>query len=171
MVGRDDDAVREALEAIETTGRTNLNDIRGVVGLLRDDAELTPTPELSAIADLVDQCTAAGLPVSLEVRGEARDLPAMIELSGYRIVQESLTNTMKHAGPRAQAQILLDYAPTELHISVSDTGRGAAANGMGPGYGLIGMRERVEAFGGELHVGPQIGGGFRVEANLPVTAS
>ncbi len=171
LVGKDDDAVLEALGAIESTGRTNLNDIRGVVGLLRDDdAELAPAAELSAIAGLVDHCAAAGLPVTLSVVGEPRGLPAMIELSGYRIVQESLTNAMKHAGPRAKAAITLDYGSDELRISVTDTGRGAAASREHAGYGLIGMRERVEAFGGELHAGPRTGGGFVVEANLPVSA-
>ena len=170
LVGKDDDAVIEALGAIETTGRTNLNDIRGVVGLLRDDAELAPAAELSAIAELVDQCAAAGLPVTLDIQGEPRGLPAMIELSGYRIVQESLTNPMKHAGPKAEAAITLDYGTDELRISVTDTGRGAAASREHAGYGLIGMQERVEAFGGELHAGPRTGGGFTVRANLPVTS-
>ena len=170
LVGKDDDAVLEALGAIETTGRTNLNDIRGVVGLLRDDAELAPAAELSAIAELVDQCAAAGLPVTLAIQGEPRNLPAMIELSGYRIVQESLTNAMKHAGPKAKAAITLDYGADELRISVTDTGRGAAASREHAGYWLIGMRERVEAFGGELHAGPRAGGGFTVRANLPVAS-
>lgn len=169
-VGVDDDAVRSSIEAIETVGRTNLNDIRGIVGLLRDaNDDRVPNPQLSMISQLVDQCSEAGLAVSLVVLGDERPLPAMIELSGYRIVQESLTNAIKHAGPNASATITLDYQNDALSISVVDDGRGAAADRtLTPGHGLLGMRERVEAFGGALRTGPRAGGGYSVEVNLPV---
>ena len=172
LIGRNDDAVRDALATIETTGRTNLNDIRGIVGLLRADGDRSPAPELSRLDALVAQCTEAGLDVSLEVKGDRRQLPAMIELSGYRIVQESLTNAIKHAGPDASAAITLDYGSDALSIEVVDDGRGAAADrAPTPGHGLLGMRERVEAFGGILRTGPRVGGGFSVEATLPVVSS
>ncbi|MGI9607810.1 MAG: sensor histidine kinase [Acidimicrobiales bacterium] len=169
MVGRNDDAVRTALAAIEQASRVNLNDIRGIVGILREDVDLAPAPELRMVDTLVDHCAEAGLVVSLAVVGERRPLPAMIELSGYRIVQESLTNTLKHAGPQARASVTIDYRADEVEIAVIDDGRGAAANMTStPGHGLLGMRERVEAFGGELRTGPRSGGGYEVTATLPV---
>lgn len=172
LVGKDDNSVRDALAAIEKTGRTNLNDIRGIVGLLRTDGtEYAPAPELSMINDLVEQCSEAGLDVSLDVQGTRRELPPMIELSGYRIVQESLTNAIKHAGPAAQARVTIDYLDDALDIAVVDNGRGAAANSPEvPGHGLLGIRERVEAFGGRITTGPRVGGGFAVEARIPLGA-
>lgn len=172
LVGKDDESVRSALMAIEQTGRTNLNDIRGVVGLLRTDGtEYSPSPELSHLDKLVQQCSDAGLDVSLDVLGNPRTLPPMIELSGYRIVQESLTNALKHAGPAASARITIDYHDDAIDITVIDNGRGAAATTPStPGHGLLGIRERVEAFGGHIHTGPRVGGGFAVEARIPLEA-
>lgn len=167
-VGRDDDTVIEALATIEQTARSNLKDLRGVVGMLRDDGEArSPAPELSMVDFLVSQCGEAGLSVSLTVTGDQRVLAPMVELSGYRIVQESLTNAMKHAGPGAQATVTLEYEHDALRIAVIDNGRGASSDKTNPGHGLIGMRERVEAFGGRIHAGPRIGGGYSVEARLP----
>lgn len=170
LVGKDDEKVKAALAAIEHTGRTNLNDIRGIVGLLRTDGtEYAPAPELSMIDQLVEQCSEAGLMVSLDVNGTPRALPPMIELSGYRIVQESLTNAMKHAGPAARATVTIGYGSEILDIAVVDDGRGAAAQGtVTPGHGLVGIRERVEAFGGRISTGPRVGGGFAVEAQIPI---
>lgn len=170
LVGKDDESVRSALAAIEHTGRTNLNDIRGIVGLLRTDGtEYAPSPELSMLDELVEQCSEAGLDVSLDVVGTPRDLPPMIELSGYRIVQESLTNAIKHAGPSAHAQVTIGYLDDAIDIAIVDDGRGAAADSSStPGHGLLGIRERVEAFGGRLHTGPRVGGGFAVEARIPL---
>ncbi len=172
LVGKDDESVRSALAAIEHTGRTNLNDIRGIVGLLRTDGtEYAPSPELSMLDELVEQCSEAGLDVSLDVVGTPRDLPPMIELSGYRIVQESLTNAIKHAGPSAQAQVTIGYLDDAIDIAIVDNGRGAAADSSStPGHGLLGIRERVEAFGGRIHTGPRVGGGFAVEARIPLGA-
>ncbi len=170
LVGRDDEAVAEALAAIEATARTNLNDIRSTIGGLRSDAARTPLPELSRLPELVEQCAEAGLDVSLEVNGEQRSLPAMIELSGYRVVQESLTNTIKHGGPTASAAVTVDYRDDALAIEVVDDGRGAGATPETPGHGLLGMRERIEAVGGQLRTGPRQGGGYTVRAEIPVGA-
>jgi signal transduction histidine kinase len=172
LIGKDDESVQNALLAIEQTGRANLNDIRGIVGLLRTDGtEYAPSPELSQLDRLVQQCSDAGLNVSLDVLGTPRALPPMIELSGYRIVQESLTNAMKHAGPAATAKVTIDYHEDSIDIAVIDNGRGAAADTPStPGHGLLGIRERVEAFGGQIHMGPRVGGGFAVEARIPLGA-
>lgn len=173
LVGKDEESVRNALAAIEHTGRTNLNDIRGIVGLLRTDGtEYSPSPELSMLDELVEQCLEAGLDVSLDVVGTPRALPPMIELSGYRIVQESLTNAIKHAGPSAHAHVTIGYLDDAIDIAVVDDGRGAAADSpTTPGHGLLGIRERVEAFGGRIHTGPRVGGGFAVEARIPLGAN
>ncbi len=110
----------------------------------------------------------AGLPVELAVEGEIRELPSSLDLTAYRIVQESLTNTLKHAG-RTHAQVKLDYEPDWLVIDVLDEGRGVAAGAaVGGGRGLLGMRERVMIFGGELQAGPRAEGGFAVHARLPL---
>jgi signal transduction histidine kinase len=157
-----------ALEAIETTGRESLAEMRRVLGVLRGDddtADLAPAPGLDDFGRLLQQCEEAGLPVELEVTGEPRRLTPGLELSAYRIVQESLTNSLKHAGP-ARATVRLHYRPEMLELEVTDDGRGAATE-PGSGQGLIGMRERVDAFGGTLAVGPRPGGGFRVTASLP----
>ena len=170
LVGKDEESVKTALAAIEQTGRANLNDIRGIVGLLRSDGnKYAPSPELSMVEQLVDQCSEAGLSVSLDVQGTPRSLPPMIELSGYRIVQESLTNAIKHAGPTANAKVIIEYHDDSLDIAVVDDGRGAAAEAQPtPGHGLLGIRERVEAFGGQIQTGPRVGGGFAVEARIPI---
>lgn len=168
-VGLDDETVADALNTIQKTARENLKDLRGVVGMLRDDGQgRAPAPELSMVNSLIDQCGEAGLSVSLTINGEQRALPPMVELSGYRIVQESLTNTMKHAGPGAEAAVTLQYLTDALQIAVTDNGRGAAGDKTQPGHGLIGMRERVEGFGGKLQAGPKVGGGFSVDAKLPI---
>ena len=159
----------DALAAIESTGRESLTEMRRVLGVLRSDddlAELTPAPSLDDFGRLVQQCEEAGLPVELEVTGEARPLTPGLELSAYRIVQESLTNSLKHAGP-SRAAVKLEYHDDALVVQVSDDGRGAAAP-TGKGQGLIGMRERVEAFGGSLDAGPKVGGGYAVNACFPI---
>ena len=173
LVGKDDEAVAEALRAIESTGRTNLNDIRGIVGVLRvDGTPYAPTPNLSSIDELIDQCRDAGLDVSITVEGTERPLPAMIELSCYRVVQESLTNVRKHGGPHATASVTLSYADDSISLHIADTGHGAGANRPEtPGHGLLGMRERVEAFGGTISSGPRTGGGYVITATLPIAAT
>ncbi len=171
MIGKNDDAVASALGSIEQTARRNLNDIRTTVGALRHDVDTTPLPELSRLPALIDEWVEAGLDVSLDIAGEQRDLPGMVELSGYRVVQESLTNTMKHGGPAVRAEVTVDYQPERLSIAVVDNGRGAATPSTPRGHGLIGMRERIEAVGGELSVGPRVGGGYAVRAHIPVGAA
>ncbi len=159
-----------ALEAIEATGRQSLDEMRRILGVLRSDDEqlaFAPAPSLDDVGRLVDQCEQAGLPVDVAIDGQPVDLPTSVELSAYRIVQESLTNTLKHAGP-AHASVALRYTPGQLHVRVEDNGRGAAATTNGAGQGLVGMRERVEAFGGTLTAGPRAGGGYAVAAVLPL---
>jgi signal transduction histidine kinase len=121
---------------------------------------------------LAEQFTDAGLPVEVDVAGEPRRLPASLDLSAYRIVQEALTNALKHAGP-ARARVAISYLDDKLELDIVDDGRGPANGGLnaGGGRGLIGMRERVSLFGGELDVGPAKEGGFRVHASLPLEES
>ena len=161
----------DALEAIETTGRESLDEMRRILDVLRsdDDAlEFAPAPRLADVDRLIDQCEQAGLPVTVSIQGQPIDLPTSVELSAYRIVQESLTNALKHAG-HATATVELAYGDDELRVSVHDDGRGASvAATNGAGQGIVGMRERVEAFGGSLATGPRSGGGFAVTAVLPI---
>ena len=170
---------RAALEAISATSRGTLTEIRRLLGVLRDQAgELsrTPAPALTDLPRLVDDVRAAGVPVTLHVEGSADAVNAGVELSAYRVVQEALTNVIKHAGTPNRVDVTVRHLPGSLAVEVVDDGRGLAArstNGSldtpfdGTGHGLIGMRERVELWGGELSVGPAPGGGYRVKALLP----
>jgi signal transduction histidine kinase len=168
---------REALGAISATGRRALAELRSLLGVLRDSAEpssaaLAPQPGIEQLEELVHQARTAGLPVSLNVQGVPRPVPQGEALAPYRVVQESLTNTRKHAGPGATATVTLRYAHQHLMISVTDDGRGASAAGTGElagaGHGLAGMRERVELYGGSVRSGPRAGGGYEVIARLPL---
>jgi signal transduction histidine kinase len=165
------DSTREALTSIEQAGRQALAEARRLLGMLRRNGEhegLEPQPSVDQIDLLVEQIQRAGLPVELHIEGEPAPLPAGLDLCAYRIVQEGLTNALKHAGP-AHASVSLHYAPRALDIDVVDDGRGpAAANGDGTGHGLIGMRERVALYGGSLETGPRDGGGFQIHAHLPL---
>jgi signal transduction histidine kinase len=162
-------STREVLQTIEQIGRGALTEMRRLVGMLRSDGEdpLAPQPGLDDVATLVGQVREAGLPVELTVEGEPRDLPAGIELSAYRIVQEALTNALKHAGD-AHAQVSIRYGADSLELEVLDDGRGGAALGNG-GHGLVGMRERVALYGGRFDASRRPGGGFAVRAKLPIT--
>jgi signal transduction histidine kinase len=178
---------REALETISRTGRHALAEMRSLVGVLRSGedagAELGPQPGIEQLTGLLEQARAAGLPVSFTVEGVPRALAAGPALAAYRIVQESLTNARKHAGPAATAAVTLRFCDDRLVIKVTDDGRGrrGAAAGPGPdpdpevsdtrGHGLVGMRERVEAFGGSVVAGPRAGGGWRVAATLPLSGT
>ena len=164
-----DPRVREALTTISHTGREGLVEMRRMVGVLRasDDDELTPQPGLSHLAELVDQFTDAGLPVVLSIAGEPDGIPSGVDLSAFRIVQESLTNSLKHGGPDVAAEVRVDCDEDQVRIEVLDDGRGMIAHG-GEGHGLIGMQERVALLGGEFSAGPRTGGGFAVRASLPV---
>ena len=160
---------REALMTVEETGRQALAEMRRLVGIMRDDAEpaaRAPQPGLGTLPELVEQVRQSGLPVELTVEGTPVKLPAGVDLSAYRIVQEALTNTLKHAGP-AHAWVAVRYAGEDVEIEVANDGK---TNGEsdGGGHGLVGMRERVALCGGELQSGPRPGGGFRIAARLPV---
>jgi signal transduction histidine kinase len=164
---------REALVAVERTGREALAEMRRVVGALRDREEaptLAPQPSLSRVDKLVAQARETGLPVDLEIEGEPLPLPAGVDLTAYRLVQEGLTNAIRHAAAR-HADVRVRYDGDHVEIEVCDDGRGT--DGVDPassggGHGLVGIRERVSIYGGELEAGPRAGGGFRLRARLPV---
>ncbi|MCP5024859.1 MAG: sensor histidine kinase [Actinomycetia bacterium] len=173
LIDQQPEQARSALQSVETTGRSGLDEMRRLLGVLRTDgengnggADYAPQPSLTQLAELVAGCADAGVPVELQVSGQPPELPAGLDLSAYRVVQEALTNTMKHAGP-ARATVSLDWSPDELTISVIDDGRGAAAVDTGPGHGLLGMSERVDLYGGNFRAGPHPGGGFGVHATFP----
>jgi signal transduction histidine kinase len=159
---------REALASIESTGRAALTELRRLLAAVRDGGgpELAPQPGLHALDELVSQVRRSGLDVELNVEGEPPALPAALDLSAYRIVQEALTNTLKHASAQ-RAWVDVRYGVQEVDVSVRDDGTGPAPNGGGNGRGLVGMRERVELFGGRLEAGPRPGGGYAVSARLP----
>jgi signal transduction histidine kinase len=168
----DPSRAREALGSIESTGRSALTELRRLLSAVRDGGqpELAPQPGLGALEQLVSQVRGAGLDVALTVEGERPPLPAALDLSAYRIVQEALTNTLKHASAR-RAWVDVRYGQAELDVTIRDDGAGPAPNGgAASGRGLVGMRERVELFGGRLDAGPGADGGYRVSARLPLGA-
>jgi signal transduction histidine kinase len=162
----------EAMESAEAAGHRALTEMRRLLGMLRtaDPKATAPQPGLNAIEDLVEQMQTAGLPTELNVCGEQRPLPAGIDLNAYRIIQESLTNTLKHGGPNAHASVRLDYQHDKLALEVVDDGRGAAATPSSDGQGLVGMHERIALLEGSMQAGPRPGGGFRVAAKIPIPA-
>jgi signal transduction histidine kinase len=160
---------RDAFAVIESTGQQALDEMRRLVGMLRSGDEtlpLAPQPSLKELGTLVEQVRAAGLPVQLAVEGEPRDLPPGVDLSAYRIVQEALTNALKHAGP-ARARVVLRYRADDLELEISDDGSGTGEDS-GSGYGLVGMRERISVYGGELQAGRRPGGGYALRVRLPL---
>ncbi|MEU8135698.1 sensor histidine kinase [Streptodolium elevatio] len=183
-IARNPDRAREAMAAVEQTGRAALVEMRRLVGILRgNDEEVggtvqlneghnAPQPGLDALEVLVQQVREAGVSVELSIEGVPTELPPGIDLAAYRIIQEALTNTLKHAGP-AGSRVLLRYRPEEILVRVADDGRGAAASldsrdSERTGHGLLGMRERVALYGGRLYAGPRAGGGFEVLARIPL---
>jgi signal transduction histidine kinase len=159
---------RGPLLAVEQAGREALGELRRLLGILRrDEGEpaLRPQPGLGDLEELVAQARRGGLPVELAVQGTPAPLPAGVDLAAYRIVQEALTNTRKHAGP-ARASVAVRYQSEALDLEITDDGR-AHPNGTG-GHGLIGMRERVTLYGGQLDAAPRPHGGYRVRAHLPL---
>jgi signal transduction histidine kinase len=160
--------VRDALGAIASTGRETIDEMRLLLGILRSDdgLALAPQPGLADLDQLVRNVSTAGLHVDLYVEGEPTPLPPGVDLSAYRIVQEALTNVIKHAGP-ASADVIVRYETDRVEVEVRDDGCAAAA-GTNGGNGLIGMRERVAMFGGELDAGTRGDGGFAVRARLPI---
>ena len=172
VVDKDPAAAKGALEAVEMAGRTALTEMRRMLEVLRtDDPGMGPQPGLADIERLIGSVREAGLPVELSIQGSASCLPVVMDLAAYRIIQEALTNTVKHGG-KATATVTLRYSANTLEIEVVDDGRGAAAPLLsvidGRGHGLIGMKERVALFGGVLEAGPVLTGGYRVFARLPI---
>jgi signal transduction histidine kinase len=161
-------SARQALRSIERTGRQALAEMRRLVGVLRtenDEPELLPQPSLNQLDVLIEQLGRAGLTVELRVVGEAVQLAPGLDISAYRIVQEALTNVLKHAG-QARANVVVTYGEGTLEIEIADDGRGGTPNGSG--HGIVGMRERVALFGGLFEAGGRAGGGFAVRARLPL---
>ncbi len=186
-LGSANPAVKEALETIGDSGRKGLVEMNRMIGVLRDSSEtgteeaavgasfapasvyhLDPVPALASLSTLATQVEDAGLPVDLKIVGKAH-VPAGVELSAYRIIQESLTNALKHAGPGARATATVLRDPEAVTVTVEDDGRGIVADALakGGGHGLTGIRERVLALGGSIEYGPRSGGGFRLRAVLP----
>jgi signal transduction histidine kinase len=160
----------QAMEAVEEAGRQALSELRHLLDVLRPEAELDglgPQPGLGDVPRLVEQFEEAGLEISLTMDGELTDLPAPVGLSAHRIVQEALTNVLKHAGPSARAEVRLSVDNKSVSIEVLDNGHGDTIL-PGSGQGIMGMRERAQLLGGSLSAGPRSGGGFRVVAHLPL---
>jgi signal transduction histidine kinase len=167
------DQAEEALLAVEAGGRAAMTELRHVMGLLTmdgaDPAELAPQPGLDQLEALVARVRDAGLPVELTVTGEPRPLPSGVELTAYRVVQEALTNTVKHAAG-APAAVTIDYGADQLRVDVVDTGGGPGPGAStGAGHGLIGLRERLAVYGGTLNA-RRLGAGYRVTAQIPLEA-
>jgi signal transduction histidine kinase len=161
---------KNVLRDVEQTGRTALTDMRHLLDAMREDAggvELTPQPGLDRLDGLLKEFGRAGLPVRLSIAGQAFPLPGGVDISAYRIVQEGLTNVLKHA-QATEAEVALDYAPDQLTIEVRDNGQGAGP-GNGSGHGLVGIRERVRLYDGEMTAGTHAGGGFCLRARLSLT--
>lgn len=170
----------EALRTIKATSKEALRELRGILGVLRDVDEIEPREPVAGLSELdrlVDATSRAGVPTQVMISGNRRPLPATVELAAYRIVQESLTNVLRHAG-RSSARVAISYADDAMTISVDDDGCGRTSGLPGtnghapkaPGHGILGMHERAHALGGELEAGPCASGGFRVRARLPVVA-
>ena len=173
LVETDPERARQAMRDVATTGRQALTEMRRLLGVLRDgDApdDLGPQPGIAELRALASTVEDAGMKVELSVQGEERPLPASAALSVYRIVQEALTNSLRHAGP-ARARVILRYLPDALEVQVSDNGSGGTSPVEHDGHGLIGMRERVALFGGELTAGPRPEGGYAVVARIPTSGS
>jgi signal transduction histidine kinase len=173
VLDSDPAAARQAFDTIERTSTQALAEMRRLLGLLRadDDSSLLPQPTLERLDTLADELRASGLPVEISVEGAHGSLPPGVDVSAYRIVQEALTNALKHAGP-ARARVRVVYDPDSVLVEVIDDGAGADGAPAGPlvdgsGHGLIGIRERVAIVGGELAAGPRPTGGYAVSARLP----
>jgi signal transduction histidine kinase len=170
VLDADPEAARNALDAIEQTNTAALGDMRRLLAVLRDTedeaTEHAPQPTLARLDGLVGQVCASGVPVEVEILGEERELPPGVDLSAYRIVQEALTNVLKHSD-RASARVTLDYGDAALAVCVENDGTPRANGTSAPGHGLIGIRERVAVVGGEVEAGAAPQGGYRVRARLP----
>ena len=164
---------RTAFRSIEASGREALVELRRLLAILRtadDQLAVGPQPGLGSLESLVEQVRKAGLPVELRIEGQQVQLPPGVDLSAYRIVQEALTNTIKHAGP-AKAQVVLRYGASALELEITDSGAGTAPSAARAGHGLIGMRERTMLLDGDLQAGSRNGGGYEVRARLPLAGA
>jgi signal transduction histidine kinase len=174
IVHADPDRAAKVFATIESVGRESLAELRRMLGVLRDTGDrggaLAPQPGIADIPVVVAQSSASGVTTELVIEGHQRPLAPGIELAVYRVVQEALTNVLKHAGPSTSATVRIAYGADELTVAVSDDGGGAATplSGGAPGHGLIGMRERVEIYGGTFSAGARAGGGYGVSAVLPI---
>ena len=171
LLDDDPSRAREPLLSVEETGRQALADMRRLLGILRgsdERADLAPQPSIATVDVLVDQVRSAGLPTELTIEGECKALPPGVDLTAYRIVQEALTNVLKHAGA-ARARVSIRYGRDRLALEVTNDGR-ISENGQ-PGHGLVGMRERVTLYGGTFEAGPAPRGGYAVRAELPLNPS
>jgi signal transduction histidine kinase len=172
LLNPEQDREREALMIVEQTGREALAEMRRLVGVLRRPEEapaLAPQPSLQFLDRLVEQAREAGLPVDVRIEGEAKELPAGVDLTAYRLVQEALTNAIKHA-QATSAEVFVRYEDGAVELQVVDDGRGASdGTSESGGHGLVGMRERVTVYGGELEAGPRPEGGFALKARLPTS--
>jgi signal transduction histidine kinase len=171
IIEQDTAKAKEAMESAEAAGHRALTEMRRLLGMLRtsDPKTVSPQPGLGSLDGLVEQMELAGLPTKLVMTGTPRPLPLGIDLNAYRIIQESLTNTLKHGGPKVSAEVNVGFNNGLLEIEVLDDGRGAAA---GPsdeeGHGIVGMHERVSVLEGTIQTGPRPGGGYRVAARIPI---
>ncbi|MBM9465461.1 sensor histidine kinase [Aeromicrobium sp. YIM 150415] len=157
----------DALETIASTGRQALTEMRSLLGLLRENGTGTaPQPDLADVPALLEEA-AASMRLDTEISADLAGVPPGVALTAYRLLQESLTNVRKHAGPQVTTTVTLRRDGDVLNLTVRDDGRGASAADDGGGHGLVGMRERVAAHGGELRVGPVVGGGYEVDARIP----
>lgn len=173
VLDRDPDAARTALLGVESSARSALVELRQLLETLRTsggDAEGGSTVHLSALAELVAHANDNGLPTTLTIVGDQVDLPELVQVNVFRVAQEALTNARRHGGPDAAADVRLRYAPDAVELEVVNTGRAVAAP-MRPGLGLVGMRERAAASGGELEAAPRARGGFLVRLRVPLTVS
>jgi signal transduction histidine kinase len=171
VIERDPASASGALQKIEDTGRTGLAEMRRLVGILEtgDEGALEPQPGLDQLDELLERMRETGLPIEATVEGTPRRLSPGVDLTAYRVVQEALTNALKH-GRGAHARVLLRYGDDALELEIADNGRGPPPDGtQTPGHGLIGMRERVDLFGGSLETGERPGGGFVVRARIPLS--
>ncbi len=170
VIDTDPAEAKRALQAISDVSRSTLAEIRRMLGVLREGedgaANYSPAPGLDELDRLTRELDGVGLPVDVSFEGTRVELPRGVDLTAYRIVQEALTNVLKHAGP-ARASVLVRYEPGEVRVEITDDGRGVNGRSNGGGHGLVGMRERVAVYGGTLETGPRVGGGFRVAASLP----
>jgi signal transduction histidine kinase len=170
VIETDPASAKRSLQAISDVSRSTLAEIRHMLGVLREDgdaaATYTPAPGLADLDRLTKELEGAGVPVVVSFTGSHREIPRGVDLSAYRIIQEALTNVLKHAG-NARVSVTVNYEPGGLRLEIVDDGRGVNGRSSGGGHGLVGMRERVAVYGGSLQSGPRVGGGYQVIAMLP----